>query len=242
MNVRLFKARALLGSSEGKEAEAEFPFGLGTSGVHEVAEAAYGDHPSALGFVLSAAREAGAKSLLWITRYGARREHGTLIERWAASALGKAPPACFFVEPSKPDHALWVAEEAIKSRAVSLVLAETPLPSFTASRRLSLASEQWGTPAILLLPHSAKGTSAAQARWRVAAAPSAPNLYDPQAPGEPLWQVTLERCRAAPHLVGHTYRLGGNHAPLSGDQVDRLAPHKVATGASPYPFLARRTG
>lgn len=241
MNVRLFKARALLGASDGKEAQPEFPFGLGGSGVQEVAAAAYGDHPSALGFVLAAARDARAKSLVWISRYGSRREHGTLIERWAGPALGGSP-ACFFVEPSKPDHALWVAEEAIKSRAVSLVIAEIELPSFTASRRLSLASEQWGTPAILLLPHSARGTSASQARWRVASAPSTPNSYDPQAPGEPLWQVTLERCRIAPHLAGHTYHLGENYAPLSGDQVDRLAAHKVETGASHYPFLTRRAG
>jgi len=219
-----------------------FPFGLAASGVHEVAEAAYGDHPSVTGFALSAARQAEVSSILWVTRYGSRREHGHLVERWAESLLGPEPPACLYIEPSKPDHALWVTEEAIKSRAVSLVITETPLPSFTASRRLSLASAEWGTPTVLLLPHNARGTSAAQARWRVAAAPSAPNPYDAHAPGDALWRVTLERCRAAPSLSGKTYLLGGNHAPLSGDQTDRLASNTMEAGATVSPFIPRRTG
>ncbi|MEM7741858.1 MAG: hypothetical protein AAF225_13785, partial [Pseudomonadota bacterium] len=193
MGVRLVKASTLLPSRQALSGEPSFPFGLARSGVQEVAEASFGDHAAATGFALAAAEQAGATGILWITGYRQAQEHGRLWERWAKTSFAPSVQAVLHVEARKTEHLLWTAEEAIKSRALSLVILESEAPSFTASRRLSLASESTGVPAILLLPARTQGSSAAQARWRVASALSLPNPFDPEAPGTPVWNVALER-------------------------------------------------
>lgn len=231
MDVRLVKASTLLPSREAVAGEPPFPFGLARSGVQEVAEASFGDHAATTGFALAAAEDAQAAGILWITGYRQAQEHGRLLERWAKASLAPSLEAVLHVEARKTEHLLWAAEEAIKSRAVSLVIVETEPPDFTASRRLSLASAISGVPAILLLPARTEGSTAAQARWRVASGPSLPNPFDPEAPGMPVWNVTLERCRTAPSQVGRHFTLKADHEPLSLDPSDGLAADKVAPHA-----------
>ncbi|OYW84204.1 MAG: hypothetical protein B7Z22_11130 [Hyphomonas sp. 32-62-5] len=64
--------------------------------------------------------------------------------------------------------ALWAVEEAVVSGAVSHVIAEVDAADFTATRRLTLASERHGVPVTLLLPHTCEGATAALTRWRAA--------------------------------------------------------------------------
>lgn len=73
-----------------------------------------------------------------------------------------------------PDHAevLGVMEEALRSGAVALVVAETHRPlSLTVGRRLQLAAEAGRVTGLCLVPETqgvAQGSNAAQTRWRCA--------------------------------------------------------------------------
>jgi protein ImuA len=64
---------------------------------------------------------------------------------------------------------------------------------FTSSRRLNLAAAPQRTPLVVLSGAAAAGTSAAAARWRIAAAPAARDRFGALA--APRWHVALERCR-----------------------------------------------
>lgn len=66
--------------------------------------------------------------------------------------------------PAEPDL-LWAVEEALRSPAPALVLAEPQEPlSLTAGRRLQLAAEAGRTTAIMLIRQGA-GCNAAETRW-----------------------------------------------------------------------------
>jgi protein ImuA len=66
---------------------------------------------------------------------------------------------------------------------------------FTASRRLALRAASARTSLFLLRSGAGREASAAQLRWHVAPALSGEKRFDPQAPGAPRWQVTLEKTR-----------------------------------------------
>ncbi|WP_426034630.1 ImuA family protein [Cypionkella sp. TWP1-2-1b2] len=67
---------------------------------------------------------------------------------------------------------LWSVEEALRSPAVSLVIAEPQQSlSLTAGRRLQLAAETGQTRGIMLIRDDA-GSNAAESRWLCEAAPS----------------------------------------------------------------------
>lgn len=204
-----------------KPRDAAFPLGLGESGVHEVCETEFGDMAALSGFVLAASKERRG-AVFWISQAKLNRDHGGLLQ----AGLGrlKAPlPAVLQAHPRKSNDTLWMIEEAIKSNAVGLVIAEIEDADFTASRRLSLAAGRHGVPVILLMPYTRQGATAAAARWRVRPHPSAPNLYDPRAPGHARWQAVLERSRQAPHMVGRHFNLELNDETLSLTVVPGLA-------------------
>ena len=64
----------------------------------------------------------------------------------------------------------------------------------TETRRLSLAAEKSGVPALLLRPQPAPSQSVCTTRWRIASAPSrsTPGLKDV---GGPRWLIELRRNR-----------------------------------------------
>ncbi|MGE6697263.1 ImuA family protein [Hyphomonas sp. NPDC076900] len=217
--------------------EAEFPFGLGRHGLHEIAEAAYGDRAATTGFLLAAAPRPSRRTiLLWVTQASSARDMGRVPEAALREATGGKARRLGIVTRHTSD-ALWAIEEAIVSGVVSHVIAEVDSADFTATRRLTLASERHGVPVTLLLPHTCEGATAAATRWRVCPQPSAPNRYDPRAPGHARWRVHLERCRAAPALVGQAFDLEWNDETLSLHMVpgmvtgspapDEATPHHV---------------
>ncbi|MEM9169369.1 MAG: hypothetical protein AAGC56_06910, partial [Pseudomonadota bacterium] len=162
-----------------------FPFGLGARGVHEVCEASYGDRAAALGFALAAAAqqdEPRRGAVLWVAQRRYVHDAGRLYEAGLGALRGRAGPV-LHVAPTRLADVLWTVEEALTSDAVGLVIAEAEDADFTATRRLKLAADRRGGAALLVLPHARQGASAACARWRVAARPSAPNPYDPAALG-----------------------------------------------------------
>ncbi|WP_319530015.1 hypothetical protein [uncultured Cohaesibacter sp.] len=98
-----------------------------------------------------------------------------LVEDWRAEQLNPAglAPYC---DPGRllmvrvPDHRSMqaCAEEALRSGAVSVVVAEASRPlSFTAGRRLQLAAEAGGSTGILMIGDG-MGNNAAESRWHCA--------------------------------------------------------------------------
>ena len=231
-----------LGKASAPREPACFPLGLGASGVHEVCETNFGDMATLTGFALSAsAVRRGA--IVWISQSSLLADHGNLsmagLERFC-----RKRPDILHVSARKLTDALWATEEAIRSVAAGLVIAELSDLDFTASRRLTLAASRYGVPAILLMPYRREGSSAATARWRVSPRPSAPNRHERKAPGAPRWQAVLERSRQAPHMAGHAFDLEFDDETLSLTVVSGLAPDTPAPRATETPDILpfRATG
>lgn len=214
--------------------EVSFPFGLSKQGLHEVAEAAYGDRAAITGFLLATAPRSSRRTvLLWITQANTARDMGQVPEAALREATGGNVRRLSLVTRHASD-ALWAAEEAVVSGAVSHVIAEVDHADFTATRRLTLASERYGVPVTLLLPHTCEGATAATTRWRIQPRPSTPNRYDPRAPGYARWQAQLERCRPAPALVGQLFDLEWNDETLSLGMVSGMVAGPPAPHEAPF--------
>jgi protein ImuA len=154
-----------------------FPGGGLAAGAHEVAAAAPGDEASALAFATTltvrALAAAGDARALLVQSAEAGRETG-----WAygagLQALGLDPDRLAVVAGRSGAEALRVTDEALRSGAVAVVLAdlwEEPRLDLSATRRFNLACERTGG-IVLLVTRDLDKTSAALTRWRVGAAPS----------------------------------------------------------------------
>ena len=222
--------------------------GLAADGVHEIAPAAYGDMPAALGFAaaLGARRldglAADERPLLWCRLAAEKREWGRLYGH-GLEALGLARRRLLTATLHKPAAILWTLEEALKSGALAGVIADVgSSPDLTAVRRLMLAANEGQTPALLLFPAPPHGATSARTRWIVAAQPSAPPPFDEKAPGAPAWQVHLVRCRGGTpeqwlvewsHAT-HRFALAAaicDRTAASGDAAAN--PGEPASGAGP---------
>lgn len=117
-------------------------------------------------------------------------------ERLNGEALaGFADPGRFlFVSPSRPEDVLWSMEEALRSGAVPLVVADLPEPpGLTPVRRLHLAAEAATgrgrqRPLGLLLTAGEGGAQGVESRWKIEAAHGA----------SPCWHLSRRRARDAP--------------------------------------------
>jgi protein ImuA len=109
--------------------------------------------------------------------------------------LGLDVGRLILVETRTDKDALWAIEETLRSGARPAMVAGTLAGGLdlTSSRRLNLAAAPQRTPLVLLSGAGAAGTSAAAARWRIAAAPAARDRFGALA--APRWHVALERCR-----------------------------------------------
>lgn len=235
MDLATLRSQGLIGPLTAPPVQAaSFPYGLGRHGLHEVAEAAYGDRAAATGFILTAARGLHKSVLLWISQANTTRDMGALPESALREMSGDGIRRLNIVTRQTSD-ALWAVEEAIVSGAVSHVIAEISGADFTSTRRLTLASRRHGVPVTLLLPHHCEGATAASTRWRISPRPSAANRYDPRAPGHPRWRAQLERCRTAPAMAGHVFDLEWNNETLSLGLVPGMAAGPSAPRqTSPY--------
>lgn len=181
--------------------------GLLTGALHEV-EA--GSAPSgrvaahdaaALGFAAHlmgrfAARTPG--TLLWC-----RRPSGVFDAPPYAAALAAwfDPARLLVVTAQRDEDVFWAMEEGLRCPGIAAVLGETRATDATAGRRLSLAAEKSGVPALLLRPQPAPTQSVCVTRWRIASAPSrsTPGLHDI---GAARWRIELRRNRfGAPSIA-----------------------------------------
>jgi len=118
---------------------------------------------------------------------------------------------------------LWTTEEALRSGAVSLVVAELPaLPTLTATRRLHLAAEAGASrgppPLCLLLTPEPGGISGIETRWRLAPAPGWAT------DGGPRWTLTRQRARMAPERTWEIAARGDRLVPARAPVRTPRAP------------------
>lgn len=173
--------------------------GLAVTAVHEVAPACWPDMPAAIGFAASLAvrrQETTGKPVLWLRLAGQAGEMGELYGAGLIN-LGLPRAKLLTARLKKSGDLLWALEEALRSGAASLVIADAPeaASDLTISRRLQLAAASGITPAILLSQKPMQGGTAGATRWQVRAAPSSPPADDLLAPGNPAWALSLTRCR-----------------------------------------------
>lgn len=114
------------------------------------------------------------------------------------------PNRIIFARIRRPEDALWAVEEALRSGAAPLVLADlTEPPALTPIRRLHLAAEagieaahRFARPAPLgvLLTAGTGGAQGVESRWHMAATASGMTAFDYRA----AWVLTRLRARADP--------------------------------------------
>lgn len=152
------------------------------------------------GFIaLLGLRLAGGRPLLWLRCEAAEHRSGRL-QAGGLGELGFDPAALLLgIVPGEP-ALLRAAAEASRCAGLGALLVECwgPMRGFdlTASRRLMLAAETSGVPVLVLRVAAPLQPSAADTRWRVAAAPSI--VLEADAPGAPMFDLELLRRRAGP--------------------------------------------
>ena len=119
MDIATLKAKGIVRAHSARTPIcARFPFGLAQAGVHELAEACFGDMPALTGFTLAAYAEGGganrAGAILWVTQARLGLEHGCVPDS-ALRAFSAHHTHRLVVQPAKLSDALWTIEEAIAS-------------------------------------------------------------------------------------------------------------------------------
>jgi protein ImuA len=165
--------------------------GLARGALHEVVGPP-GAQGAAAGFAaaLMGLMSADQGVVLWCRRDYDGQENGELYGPGLA-AFGLGPDRLLEVRAGRDHDVLWALEEGLQSTALCAVLGEVSDLSFTASRRLQLAAEARGVPALVLRHNSqSQAVSAAQTRWKVEPARN-------RAGSDIKWKLNLLRCRGA---------------------------------------------
>jgi protein ImuA len=205
--------------------------GLARGALHELSAPREPEIAAVTGFALGLAGLLPGRANLWIAEDMALMESGC-AHGPGLDALGLAPERLLTVAAAKPRDVLWAMEEALRCRAVGVVIAELRGGrgdvDLVATRRLSLAAAASGTLGLLLRTAPDAAASAAATRWIVGASASA-SLHGP---GPPRFAVQLVRNRRGP--------LGSWTLEYSRDQCFVLAayPEPVAAPARHRPRAA----
>lgn len=209
--------------------------GLAMRALHEVAAAGPDMANDAAATLFQAAlaarfsRAAGNGQILWAVT---RRD---LFAPGLAQA-GLTPDLVLYAECRNDAELLAVMEDGVRHGGLAAVLGEAKRADMAATRRLQLAAESHGLPALLLRrPRKAEDDplappSAAITRWRIGCAPSAPVPYDGL--GRARWQVELVRQRGGPP---HSWLMEVPDAEArfalpaaTGDRADHAAGTRIA--------------
>ncbi|TYO85398.1 ImuA family protein [Oceanicella actignis] len=166
--------------------------------AHELCGAARMIFAAILAGALEGAGDRGP--ILWVRapRSGARLNPDGLAAFFDPSRL-------VIAAPRRDEDVFWALEEALRSGACRLAVAEAPgrAPGLTQVRRLHLAAEAGaeaaaarGAPPPLgvMLTQGAGGAAGVETRWRAGFAPSAADGAD----RAPRWRIELARARLAP--------------------------------------------
>jgi len=182
--------------------------GLARGRVHELFAATSDDAASATGFAaMLALRTVGRRApVFWLRTDEAERRGGSLHAPGLAE-LGGDPDSLVLGQAPDAKALLRGAADAARCPGLGVLVVECwgkcPALDLTASRRLALAAEQSGVTLLMLRLEAEPSPSAADTRWAVGAAPS--QALEANAPGAPMFEITLLRRRAGP--AGMRWRL-----------------------------------
>ena len=208
--------------------------GLSQAGARTLSEvfSATSSDGGVLGFVTSVVPATNAP-ILWLQDHMSQNDAG----RPYLPGLSANQPV-IHMTLSRAADVLWAMEEGLRCASLGAVIGEVwgapPVLDFTATRRLATRAEASNLPCWLVRRGAAPDLSAARNRWRIASLPSLPHPHDPQAPGDPRWQVELFRSRQAqPGTWVATY-------DRAADRVDFSAPFRDGTVAEGDGTAGRR--
>jgi protein ImuA len=175
--------------------------GLAGGALHEIVPGDVAHDGAALGFaaaMLGRIASARRGQILWVHRNAG----GLTAPPYAPALAAFVDPARVILASSRRiEDALWTMEEGLRCGALTAVVGEIDKVELAATRRLQLAAERSGVPALLLRVAEKKSAaiSAAVTRWRVTSAPSRSRL---DADGQSLddigglrWRLDLLRNR-----------------------------------------------
>lgn len=162
---------------------------------------------------------------------------------WGAERLNPAglqpladPGRLIFASAGREEGLLWAMEEALRSGAAPLVMAElTALPGLTPIRRLHLAAgagaeaaarDGGAAPLGLILTPGEGGAPGVESRWRLAPLPSPTLLWT----DTPEWRIDRLRARLAPPTHWRVRRINTPAEALEA-MTDAPPPHGDAPTA-----------
>ena len=234
--------------------------GLGLSALHEIAAARETDVAAASGFALAlAARMASrvalttlgnswdarndasacASAVLWIAEDLSLAENGALYGP-ALDGIGIAPERLITVAAARGRDVLWAMEEALRCRAVDMVIGEMRPRGIdqVATRRLALAAAAGNALGLILYTTADDVPSAAVTRWSIGAAcDAAPRDTERcHGIGPPRFLARLLRNRRGPlgtwivewNSVEQRFELATHSEPMAGAAFDRSHRSAVA--------------
>jgi protein ImuA len=232
--------------------------GLGSSALHEIAAAREAEVVAASGFALALAarmtswRSApaaianswqaredertvpSARNVIWIAEDLSLVENGALYGP-ALDGIGIAPERLITVAAARMRDVLWAMEEALRCRAVGMVIGEMRPRGIdqVATRRLALAAAAGNALGFILYTAPDDAPSAAVTRWIIGAASSL-NAERGHGIGPPRLLARLARNRRGPlgtwivewNSVEQRFELATHSEPVAGAAFDR--PHRTA--------------
>lgn len=208
---------------------------LRRGGLHQIKAEAYRDNPAALAFALAVIAEQVPKTaaqrelVLWCLTKQAACEWGRPYGPGLLS-LGINPALFLVVEARNADRAAWALEEGLKSATLIAALASIEIDTLLAARRLNLAAQTSHTPCLLLTGHREANLPGTLTSWRIAARRSGLAPFGEDAPGNPAWQLTLERCRG--EAPGRSFVVEFSHESLRLSLSAASSNRAVETGES----------
>ncbi len=177
---------------------------LAPARLHEI----HGDEPDRAAMLHFALAAAGARSHgpILLLRVPQHRQDGMAYGE-GLRELGIDPARLVLIELRDTLALLRAGVDAARCTGIAAVLIESRGTAreydLTASRRLTLAAEASALCVLMLRVSAPERPSAAQTRWRISAAPSAPLAAN--APGPPAIHAELLRQRSGP--AGQHWRL-----------------------------------
>jgi protein ImuA len=216
--------------------------GLSRGALHEIAATRESETAAATSFALALAVRCNGsapagRGVLWIAEDLSLAENGAPYGPGLDEA-GSAPERLVMVAAAHGRDVLWAMEEALRCRAVGVVIGELRARGIdpVATRRLSLAAAAGDTLGLILRIAPDDEPSAAATRWIIGAAPSSPLSGDERfhGIGPPRLAARLVRNRRG-HLgawivewnsVEQRLELATHSEPVAGAAFDR--PHRPA--------------
>ncbi|WP_156150817.1 ImuA family protein [Hyphomicrobium sp. 99] len=175
----------------------------------------------------------GRPWVLWCWPRQLASEFGSPSAAGLAS-LGLDPSRLIIVETARAGDALNAIEESLRAQSLAVVIGIVEEAELTPARRLSLAAGETATPCLLVTHPASEPAGATATRWRVKQIASAPQSFEPRAPGASRFSIALERCRARPESAARP--------PMFLEWNDETRRFDLASVVADLPAQTRGTG